>query len=300
MESAPPRYPSPLSSNRLLCRVFRGNLLPSEKYAIIDEYYHSFHSEVNMNKRITPGAIGYIIINVIVFAAMFLRDPSLSSQTMIDFGAKTNFQIADGKLWYLITPMFLHGSILHLFFNSMAIYFFGPYVELFFGTKKFILISLLTGVFSSLGSFIFSDAISLGASGVIYGYLAFHIYLLLLNREIYLRTFGKEVFVLIAFNILYSFLAANIDLAGHLFGFIGGLAVYFLVGRKLPQRFPQRLLAVVFIIIMIAGGTARALAYRDSADYYIRKLNYYYLKEDLERYLPLAEEFLTRFPEYIP
>ncbi len=253
-----------------------------------------------MNKRITPGAMGYIIINVVVFAAMFLRDPSLSSQTMIDFGAKTNFQIADGKLWYLMTPMFLHGSILHLFFNSMAIYFFGPYVELFFGTKKFILISLLTGIFSSLGSFIFSDAISLGASGVIYGYLAFHIYLLLLNREIYLRTFGKEVFVLIAFNILYSFLAANIDLAGHLFGFIGGLAVYFLVGRKLPQRFPQRLFAVVFIIILVAGGATRALAYRNSVDYYIRKLNYYYLKEDLERYLPLAEEFLTRFPEYIP
>lgn len=84
-----------------------------------------------MNKRITPGAMGYIIINVVVFVAMFLRDPSLSSQTMIDFGAKTNFQIADGKLWYLMTPMFLHGSILHLFFNSMAIYFFGPYVELF-------------------------------------------------------------------------------------------------------------------------------------------------------------------------
>lgn len=251
-----------------------------------------------MNKRITPGALGYILINVIVFAAMFFTDPSLSTDTVIDFGAKANFQIADGKLWNLLTPMFLHGSIMHLLFNSMAIYFFAPYVELFIGTKKFVLISLGTGILSTIGSFLFSDAFSLGASGVIYGYLAFHVYLLLLNRELYLRTFGKEVFVLIGFNVIYSLVAGNIDLAGHLFGFLGGLALYFLVGRKLPQRFPQRTLAIVFIVLMLAGGATRALSYRESEDYYLKKLYYFYLKEDAPRYLELEKEFMTRFPSY--
>lgn len=251
-----------------------------------------------MKQRITPAAMGYIIINIVAFLAMFITDPALSADTLIDFGAKANFQIADGKLWYLITPIFLHGSLMHLLFNSMAIYFFAPYVELFFGTKKFILISLGTGIFSTLGSFLFSNAISLGASGVIYGYLAFHVYLFLLNRELYLQTFGREVFILIGFNVVYSLVAGNIDLAGHLFGFVGGLAIYFLFGRKLPRMFPQRALAIAFIILMLAGGAFRAYAYRHSEDYYVKKLYYFYLKQDVENYLLLEKEFLREFPAF--
>lgn len=251
-----------------------------------------------MRQRITPGALGFIVIIFILFAAMFISDPSLSAPTLVEFGAKTNFQIADGKIWYLVTPIFLHGSLLHLFFNSMAIYFFAPYVEMYFGLKKFILISLVSGIIATLGSFIFSNSISLGASGVVYGYLAFHIYLFLRNREVYMMSFGRDVFVLIGINVIYSLVAGNIDLAGHLFGFFGGLAMYFLLGRPLPQRFPQRALAILFIALILAGGAYRAITYKNSEDYYLKKLYYYYELQDGQRFFPLEEEFLKKFPQY--
>ncbi|MGI6526030.1 MAG: rhomboid family intramembrane serine protease [Caldicoprobacterales bacterium] len=51
------------------------------------------------------------------------------SEQLFLFGAKWNILIAYGQYWRLLTAMFLHVGIIHLFFNSYALYIYGPIVE---------------------------------------------------------------------------------------------------------------------------------------------------------------------------
>nr|WP_269757964.1 rhomboid family intramembrane serine protease [Thalassobacillus sp. C254] len=62
---------------------------------------------------------------------------STNITTLIDFGAKYNPAIIDGEWWRLLTAMFLHIGFLHLFMNSLALYFLGGAVERIYGTFRF-------------------------------------------------------------------------------------------------------------------------------------------------------------------
>jgi len=86
--------------------------------------------------------------------------------------------IFHAHLWELVTFQFLHGGIGHLFFNSMGLFFLGPWMERWWGSRKFLAFYLLCGIagafFYSLLYFagvIVSDPSSplIGASAGIYG-----------------------------------------------------------------------------------------------------------------------------------
>lgn len=78
--------------------------------------------------------------------------------------------------WQLVTYMFMHGGLGHLFFNMYTLYIFGSVLERVWGTRKFLLFYFVTGIGAALvhilvqyltGSF----ALTVGASGAIYGIL---------------------------------------------------------------------------------------------------------------------------------
>src|SRR3989344_8970660 len=70
--------------------------------------------------------------------------------------------------WILFTSMFLHGSIVHLLSNMFALFLFGLILEKEIGTKKFLLIYAITGIFAGYVASMFYPS-SLGASGAIFG-----------------------------------------------------------------------------------------------------------------------------------
>lgn len=73
--------------------------------------------------------------------------------------------------WTAITSMFMHSGLWHLFFNSWALFVFGPMLERQIGGKKFLLLYLLAGLAASAAFLLFYPASihGLGASGAIYG-----------------------------------------------------------------------------------------------------------------------------------
>ncbi len=233
---------------------------------------------------------GIMILNVILFLVMFFYDPKLSYGTMVKFGAKVNFRIVDLKLWHLITPAFLHGSLQHLIFNTAALFYFAPMIENWFGHIKFVFIYLALAMIASMGSFIFTPNVALGASGVIYGMMAFHLYLYLLNKDIYLQIFGNGMVALIVVNLLYSFVVPNIDIAGHLVGFVGGVIVFFMAGRKIP-RIPQRMIATLLIIPLLLGFGYRFVNYKNSEAYFMSKGAYLYETEQFDKLQELDKAY---------
>ena len=87
----------------------------------------------------------------------------------------TDFFILDAQLaffrpWTLLSAVFLHSGIPHLFYNLFALALFGSILEHIIGTKKFLIIFFISGLIASIASIPFYTRV-LGASGAIFGIL---------------------------------------------------------------------------------------------------------------------------------
>ena len=71
----------------------------------------------------------FIAIQVIVFFLMEAAGGSTNTSVLIEFGAKVNWLILEGEWWRLFAPIVLHIGILHLFMNTLALYYIGLTVE---------------------------------------------------------------------------------------------------------------------------------------------------------------------------
>lgn len=80
------------------------------------------------------------------------------------------------KIYQWITYMFLHGSFIHILFNMIVLFSFGPVVEKYLGKSKFLLFYLLGGIFAAIIHYAFihiTDGRVLGASGAIFAILGY-------------------------------------------------------------------------------------------------------------------------------
>ena len=72
--------------------------------------------------------------------------------------------------WSVVTYMFLHGGLGHLFGNMIALFFFGPRVEERIGSKRFATLYFVSGLAGAVLSFFFAPNSGIvGASGGVFG-----------------------------------------------------------------------------------------------------------------------------------
>lgn len=96
--------------------------------------------------HITPVVKQLLIINIIFFiGAQFLLTPELSSH----YFALYFFENPVFEPWQPLTHMFMHGGIMHIFFNMFALYSFGSALEHFWGGKKFLFFYISCGLGSA-------------------------------------------------------------------------------------------------------------------------------------------------------
>jgi rhomboid protease GluP len=166
-----------------------------------------------------------LIINLIVWLAMTLAGGSTNTDVLIRFGAKANPLIADGQVWRLLTSMFLHIGLMHLFFNSYALLVFGVEVERLYGSIRFLAIYLLAGLWGSLISFALGPGLSAGASGAIFGLLGTMVAFLRRNREAFGEWGRQRLLNLLGvagFNLVLGFTVPGIDNLAHIAGLLSG------------------------------------------------------------------------------
>jgi len=82
-------------------------------------------------------------------------------------------EIKKGELWRLITPIFLHGSVLHILFNLIWIFTLMKQVEQKLGIFRTLGLSLIIAAFSNTVQYLISGPFFLGASGVVIGLACF-------------------------------------------------------------------------------------------------------------------------------
>jgi rhomboid protease GluP len=188
-----------------------------------------------------PRAVYVLLaINVIMYGVSVLLATRVDWDiALLLLGAKSNAAIDAGQWWRLLTPMVLHGNLMHLLFNSWALYVLGTEAERVFGTLRFLALYLLAGLAGSIASYMFNpDALSVGASGAIFGLLGALAAFSYTSRSFIGWEASKmqlgQMATLAAINLGFGFLpGTNIDNSAH----IGGLIVGGIVGLALAPRY---------------------------------------------------------------
>lgn len=193
-----------------------------------------------------------IAINVILFILMTIFGGSTNAHTLLKFGANYGLLIRNGEYYRLITSAFLHIGLLHLLVNSYALYVIGPQIESFFGKTKYIIIYLVSAIFGNLLSMLFTDGISAGASGAIFGLLGSMLYFGYHYRVYLEGVLKSQIIPLIVANLLIGFLGSGIDNAAHIGGLVGGVLISMAVGVKYKSTNSEKTNGIVMSIILFA------------------------------------------------
>lgn len=204
--------------------------------------------------------IGLIAINTLVFLAMTLAGGSTDTEVLLNFGAKESFLIKSGEYWRLLTPMFLHIGIAHFLFNNLAIYYIGRAVEKIFGSIRYLLIYLGSGVAGNIVSMILSpENIAAGASGAVYGLFGALLYFGVIYPKLFLSTVGRDIILILGINIIFGFTVPNIDFFAH----FGGLFAGFLVAAiaHMPRGEAERKLWLTILSALLLLGLAGVTVY---------------------------------------
>jgi membrane associated rhomboid family serine protease len=142
------------------------------------EYRYSMRPSYGMNSRFTPAVKWLMIACGVVYVlqlAIFNRSPQAYGVFLDWFAFKPEFAFGQGRVWQLVSYMFLHDEILfrHIFFNMLFLWMIGWLVERRLGTRRFLWLYFLAGVTGALAQGALSpDSGCIGASGAIMGVAA--------------------------------------------------------------------------------------------------------------------------------
>lgn len=140
-----------------------------------DYLNHEVRMQQQQNKTL---AVNFILaINIIVFILWNVRiNPYFDLQFMYNNFLVSWTALNEGRYWTLLTSVFSHNALMHLFLNLFVLKSFGSIIEQILGTYRFVTFYLIAGVFSSfchatVSAFLLGEPSlpALGASGAISG-----------------------------------------------------------------------------------------------------------------------------------
>jgi rhomboid protease GluP len=117
-----------------------------------------YHVSIQFATKIPLVTWILIGVCVLIYAVQYGTLTFLGTDLPAAYGAKVNELIIQGQLWRLVTPIFLHGSIIHIGFNMYALYVIGPGLEQHYGHWKYLLLFMLAGMAGTRVSFWMSPA----------------------------------------------------------------------------------------------------------------------------------------------
>jgi membrane associated rhomboid family serine protease len=178
--------------------------------------------------------IALLVANVFLYLLMwqtsgmpFSMMTPLPNMVLLPFGAKLNYFIHfQHQWWRFVTPMFLHVNLLHLLVNMYSLWIVGPYVEKLYGSAKFMVFWVLTGIAGVVASyltvrpgmsvgpiarFLFktTDDPSVGASGALFGLVGvLFVFGIKFRHELpegFKRAFGTGMLPIILINLFIGY-----------------------------------------------------------------------------------------------
>jgi rhomboid protease GluP len=216
-----------------------------------------------------------LIVIAVYYAMVMIAGGPDDPAVILAFGANYGPFVADGDLWRLVTAIFLHASLAHLFVNLISLYFMGRFLEAFHGPWGLLFLFLGSGVSGSIASAVVLEHISVGASGGVFGLLgAAAVFTFRYRKHLPLRvkplvgpSFVPWVFfvALAVLNLGVGSLVPMIDNRAHLGGLIFGAVASLVVPapaveqvvrgrrRELPRFVASICLSLLLVSFFFAG-----------------------------------------------
>ncbi|MBW2636764.1 MAG: rhomboid family intramembrane serine protease [Deltaproteobacteria bacterium] len=221
-------------------------------------------------KRISPARLiqnPYDIIKILIYSnvaiyifSLLLSPTSLglsanpltflspSNRSLFMLGATGTIPIERFHWWWtLLSASYLHGGILHILFNMLALKQIGPFIVREYGLSRFFSIYTLTGIAGFYISYLAGIPFTIGASASICGLIGATLYYGKSRGDFYGHIIYKQVMGWVIGIAIFGFLIPGINNWGHGGGIIAGIILGFLLGysdRK-PEQHLHRVLAIL-------------------------------------------------------
>ena len=177
----------------------------------------------------------FVAINVAMFVLLSLTGGSTESANLYRWGAKFGPAIQAGEWYRLFSPVVLHAGLWHLGANTFAMVLFGPRLEREFGWVAFLATYVVAGICGVAASYLVSPALSVGASGAVFGIVGAYGVFLIRNR----KDFGVaanpvilNLAIVLVINIVFGLLVPGIDQGAHVGGLIAGAVMGWAVSPR--------------------------------------------------------------------
>jgi len=196
----------------------------------------------------TPATTALLVANILMFAVTWMASMArgqqgfsvlfgFDSEALYRLGMGIPFRYANDFNWYrMLTAMYLHGGLLHIGFNMLALMNIGPAVEQVYGSARYFFCYTVCGFCGSVLSATFSAAPSVGASGAILGLVGLLLAITTRRGGAYMTALrGRLISSVVSIFAIGLFVSGlHTDNWAH----FGGLAAGFLLGRLLLDREP--------------------------------------------------------------
>jgi rhomboid protease GluP len=155
------------------------------------------------------------------------------------------------RWWSLISANYLHGSIMHIFFNMIALRQLGPLVLHEYGNYRMFIIYTLSGVFGFFVSYLAGVTFTIGASAAVCGLIGAALYFGKNRGGVYGQTIYRQIGGWAIGIFMFGFLVPSINNWAHGGGMLAGAALGFLLGYKERSRekYGHKIAALCCVII---------------------------------------------------
>lgn len=140
------------------------------------------------------------------------------------------------RLWTLISANYLHGGILHIFFNMVALRQLAAVVNREYGVYRMFIIYTLSGIVGFLISYLAGVAFTIGASASVCGLVGALLYYGKSRGGIYGRNLYRQISIWVIFLFVFGLVVPGINNWGHGGGILAGIIFGFLLGYQEKKR----------------------------------------------------------------
>ena len=151
-------------------------------------------------------------------------------------GARVTPLIFEGEVWRLVTPIFLHGSVMHFGMNTLVLMDVGPQLEEVYGSARYLFLYVVMGIFSFVVSSLWNPyVISIGASGSLLGLIGLMLAITKKHGGALAEMYRKQLIRWVVYIFVFGFIIRGVDNAAHL----GGLVAGYGLGKMFDDREPM-------------------------------------------------------------
>jgi rhomboid protease GluP len=177
---------------------------------------------------------------------------SPGSQALNQLGMTGGIAWRQGWWWTVFTAIYLHGSLLHIFFNLMIVRNLAPGVNQVYGPARAFVIFTLSGAAGFVLSNLVSGSATVGASGSIFGLFAA---LIVYGRRVGHTMLTRQLWPWVIINFVLGFTMSGVNIWAHVGGFAGGwvIAEAMRFSDDKRESLGVQLLALGLLLVTAAG-----------------------------------------------